>query len=128
MRYEISGDERMIKSVVMCAVLMTAAMFTAQGQPSPPAQTSVTIGGKTLSIKYSAPSVKGRKMFGDGGRISNDPTYPVWRPGANSATAFQTDADLAIHGLLVPAGDHPIFVRLAPEPSPLILTPQTTPP
>ncbi len=115
----------MIKSVLMSAVLMTAAMFTAQGQPSPPAQTSVTIGGKALSIKYSAPSVKGRKMFGDGGRISNDPTYPVWRAGANSATAFHTDADLDIKGLHVPAGNYTIFVQVTPEPWQLIINKQT---
>jgi hypothetical protein len=115
----------MIKSILMSAVLMTAAMISVQGQPSPAAQTSVTIGGKQLAIKYSAPSVKGRQMFGDGGRISKDPTYPVWRAGANSATAFHTDADLDIKGLHVPAGDYTIFVLATPEPWQLIVNKQT---
>src|SRR5579871_5726261 len=77
---------------------------------SKPAQATVTIGGKTLTIKYSAPSVRGRQIFGDGGVVSHDGTYPVWRAGANQATAFHTDADLDIGGLSVPAGDYTLFV------------------
>jgi len=69
----------------------------------------VTIAGKTLSVHYSAPSVRGRKIFGQGGLLSNDPTYPVWRAGANSATAFHTGADLDIAGLNVPKGDYTIY-------------------
>jgi len=71
-------------------------MFAAAQAPSPDATTSVTIGGKTVSIKYSAPSVRGRQIFGPGGLISHDPNYPVWRAGANAATSFHTDADLTI--------------------------------
>ena len=67
--------------------------------PSPDATTSATIGGKVLSIKYCAPPVRGRKIFGPGGLISGDPTYPAWRAGANSATSFHTDADLTIGNL-----------------------------
>ncbi|MBI1792028.1 MAG: DUF2911 domain-containing protein [Acidobacteria bacterium] len=94
-------------------------------RPSPPAETSVSIGGKTLTIKYSAPSVRGRKIFGEGGRVSQDPTYPVWRAGANSATSFHTDADLDIQGLQAPKGDYTIFVQVNPEPWQLIINKQT---
>ncbi|HTT60552.1 MAG TPA: DUF2911 domain-containing protein [Bryobacteraceae bacterium] len=99
----------MTKSVLMCAALaMTASLSFAQ--KSPPAETSVTIAGKTITIKYSAPSVRGRKIFGEGGVISHDKTYPVWRAGANAATALHTDAGLDIQGLHVPAGDYTLFV------------------
>jgi hypothetical protein len=80
------------------------------GQKSPSEQAAVTIGGKNISIKYSAPSVRGRQIFGDGGVVSHDHTYPVWRAGANQATAFHTDADLDIGGQMVPAGDYTLFV------------------
>ena len=53
-----------------------------------------TIAGKPITIKYGAPSVRGRQIFGDGGLVSKDWAYPVWRAGANSATAFHTDAAL----------------------------------
>ncbi len=90
----------------------TSVLFACAGMAqaqSPPATASATIGGKTISIKYAAPSVRGRKIFGDGGRISQDPNYPVWRAGANSATAFHTDADLTIGDLKVPKGDYTIY-------------------
>jgi hypothetical protein len=104
----------MTKSVLLCAALaMTASLSFAQKYTSPPADTSTTISGKTITIKYSAPSVHGRQIFGDGGLISHDPHYPVWRAGANSATALHTEADLDIQGLHVPAGDYTLFVNVA---------------
>jgi len=105
--------------------LFTASVSLAQFV-SPPAETSVSIDGKTLSIKYSAPSVHGRKIFGPGGRISEDGTYPVWRAGANDATAFHTDADLNIGGLAVPKGDYTLFVLVSdPDHWKLIINKQT---
>ena len=64
-------------------------------------------------------------MFGDDGRISHDRTYPVWRAGANSATAFHTEADLNINGLEVPKGDYTIFVLINTDPWQLIINKQT---
>lgn len=99
----------MIKTALRCASALSVTVALASAQ-SPPAQASVTAGGKALTIKYSAPSVRGRQIFGDGGRISRDPTYPVWRAGANSATALHTDADLTVGSLNVPKGDYTLFV------------------
>jgi len=116
-----------MKTVLTCAAALFAlgAIASAQFQ-SPPAQTEATIGGKTLTIKYSAPSVHNRKIFGPDGRISQDGTYPVWRAGANSATSFHTDADLDIGGLKVPKGDYTIFVLIEdPEHWQLIINKQT---
>jgi hypothetical protein len=94
--------------------------------PSPDATTSVTIGGKALSIHYSAPSVKGRQIFGPGGLISGDANYPVWRAGANSATSFHTDADLMVGGISVPKGDYTIYALVEdPNNWQLIINKQT---
>ena len=87
----------------------TCAATSVHAQLSPSAQASVTIAGKKLTIRYSAPSVRGRKIFGDGGLLSQDPTYPAWRAGANDATAFHTDANLDIGGLAVPKGDYTLY-------------------
>src|SRR5579863_6880981 len=93
---------------------------------SPPVETSVTLAGKTISIHYSAPSVRHRKIFGPGGLLSQDPTYPAWRAGANSATSFHTDADLDIAGLRVPKGDYTIYAWVAdPDNWQLILNKET---
>jgi Protein of unknown function (DUF2911) len=107
------------------ALSLTAAMWTAFAQVSPPAQTAVTINGKKLAIKYSAPSVRGRKIFGPGGLISRDPTYPVWRAGADDATAFHTDADLDMNGLRVPKGDYTLWVLPEASQWKLIVNKQT---
>lgn len=100
----------MKSALLFAAALSVAANLAAQ---SPPAQTSITLGGKALGIHYSAPSVRGRKIFGPGGLLSQDPTYPAWRAGANSATAFHTDADLDIGGLNVPKGDYTLYAWIA---------------
>jgi hypothetical protein len=95
--------------VIFSCAVFASTMFAAAQAPSPDATTSVTIGGKTLSIKYSAPSVRGRQIFGSGGLISHDPNYPVWRAGANAATSFHTDADLTIGTVNVPKGDYTLY-------------------
>jgi hypothetical protein len=114
----------MKSSIIFAAALaLSGSLASAQ---SPPAQTSVTIAGKTIRIDYSAPSVRHRKIFGPGGLLSQDPTYPAWRAGANSATAFHTDADLDIGGLQVPKGDYTVYVWVAdPENWQLILNKET---
>jgi hypothetical protein len=106
------------------SLLLHPAPLFAQG--SPPASTSVTIAGKALNIRYSAPSVRGRKIFGDGGLLSRDPTYPAWRAGANAATTFHTDADLDVGGLAVPKGTYTLYVWVKdPEAWQLIINKQT---
>ncbi len=58
--------------------------------------------------------------FDPGGLISHDPTYPVWRAGANAATTLHTDADLILGGLRVPKGDYTLYVDIA-DPSHWVL-------
>jgi hypothetical protein len=107
---------------VATGMLFTGLAFA----QSPAAQTSVTIAGKKLSIMYSAPSVHSRKIFGPGGILSKDPTYPVWRAGANSATSFHTDADLDIGGLKVPKGDYTLYILVSdPEHWQLVINKET---
>ena len=90
-------------------MLSITAATLGSAQQSPPSEASVTVAGKKITIDYSAPSVRGRKIFGDGGLLSRDPTCPAWRAGANSATAFHTDANLDIGGLAVPKGDYTLY-------------------
>jgi hypothetical protein len=98
----------MFKSVSICGALFAGISVVAPAQLlSPPAETSVVIGGKKLVVKYSAPSMRKRKIFG-----SLEPFSHVWRAGANDATAFHTDANLDIKGVAVPKGDYTLFVYL----------------
>ena len=108
---------------VVSASVLAVSLSAAQ---SPSAQATVTAGGKTIAIKYSAPSVRGRRIFGDGGVVSADPTYPAWRAGANAATLFHTDADLDVAGLSVPKGDYTLYVWVKnPDAWELIINKQT---
>jgi hypothetical protein len=114
-----------MKSFILFAASLASGASLAWAQ-SPPAQTSIALAGKKLSIQYSAPSVRHRKIFGPGGLLSQDPTYPAWRAGADSATAFHTDADLDIDGLRVPKGNYTIYVWVAdPDNWQLILNKET---
>jgi len=118
-------SKSMLKFVLICVgtLVLPAGLASAQ---SPAASATANIGGKAITIKYSAPSVRGRKIFGDGGRISEDPNYPVWRAGANAATALHTDANLEIAGLKVPKGDYTLFVLIKdPDAWQLIVNKQT---
>lgn len=89
---------------IVAALFATAFL---RAQQSPPAETSVTIAGKAIRVNYSAPSMRGRKIFG-----GLEPYGRVWRAGANAATALHTDANLDIAGLSVPKGDYTLFVYL----------------
>jgi len=108
-----------MKRLLICMGLLIAASATlfAQQKPvaSPAATETATIGGKTISIAYSSPGVKGRAghIFNAGGLISHDPQFPIWRAGANAATKLHTNADLEIAGLKVPKGDYTLFVDLS---------------
>jgi hypothetical protein len=82
---------------------------------SPPEKATGTIGGHEISITYSSPAVKGRegKIFTKDGLISHNPHYPVWRAGANAATTLETNGDLMIGDLHVPAGKYTLFVDIS---------------
>jgi hypothetical protein len=102
-------------------LLFAATTLLAQQAPpkkaplSPPATASATIGGKTITITYSSPRVRGREgaIFTKDGLISKDPHYPVWRAGANAATTLETNSDLMIGNLHVPAGTYTLFVDIS---------------
>jgi opacity protein-like surface antigen len=115
----------LLVALVLATVAISAA--TAQQKPpaSPPAEATVTIAGKVITIKYGAPSVRGRDVFGAGGVISKDKTFPVWRTGANSATSLVTEADLEIKGLAVPKGSYTLFTQIDAEPWQFIVNKQT---
>ena len=117
-----------MRTPLVCAAALLATASVAWAQQSPPSSESKIFGGKTISIAYSAPSVRGRegKLFGKDGRIGQDKTYPVWRAGANAATKFHTDAALDVNGLAVPAGDYTLYVDLTdPANWKLIINKQT---
>ena len=105
------------------ATIVLAATAIAQDKKpaSPPAQTKLTFtDGKTVTIDYSAPSMRGRKIFG--GLVPYD---EVWRTGANAATSLKTDVDLVIGGETVPKGEYTLYTQPGMSNWKLIINKQT---
>jgi len=99
----------MHKRIAFLILLTLVSTFTfAQDKskrPSPAAHAQCKFAdGKTITVNYSSPRAKGRKIFGD-----LVPYGEVWRTGANEATSFVTDANLSIGGKDIPAGSYTIF-------------------
>jgi hypothetical protein len=122
-------------SLLIVSATLYAQTAPPQGPPagppkSPPATATATFGGKTVTITYSSPRVRGRegKIFGTDGLISHDKGYPVWRAGANAATTLHTETDLELGPklALVPKGDYTLFVDISnPDKWALIVSKQT---
>ena len=95
-------------ALVLGIALLATSVLAQQDKskrPSPPASTSCKFAdGKTITVDYSSLRMKGRKIFGE-----LVPYGKVWRAGANEATTFVTNTDLAVGGKAVPAGSYTIF-------------------
>lgn len=89
--------------VLLVAVLAGAQADKSQ-RTSPPAKAEVVLKGKKVTIDYSRPSLKGRKV---GEQLA--PYGKVWRTGANEATALTTEVALNIGGVKVPAGSYTLY-------------------
>lgn len=84
-----------------------AFTFSAQAQKtskSPAAKTQGKVGSATISIDYSQPTARERKVMG--GLV---PYGQVWRTGANNATVFSVDKPVKIEGQTLPAGKYALF-------------------
>jgi hypothetical protein len=73
---------------------------------SPPDSATITLGSKRLFIKYSRPHARGRTVWG-----AVVPWDSLWRTGANLATTFQTDIDLAAGDQKIPRGSYTLYSR-----------------
>jgi Protein of unknown function (DUF2911) len=118
--------------VAACAILLLAAVVPAGAQkatnkqdkskrPSPPGTAACSFeDGKKITVDYSRPSMRGRKIMG--GLV---PYGIVWRTGANDATSFVTDADLTIEGVGVPRGSYTLYTLPSDQTWKLIINKQT---
>jgi len=119
----------LVFSVVALFVLSCVSVVTAQvvtPRPSQKASVMQTIGVTDVTITYSRPGVKGRKIWGDplpeqtsakGEATLDDqnarpkdavivPYGHIWRTGANEATMFVVTDDVLINGQKLAAGTY----------------------
>jgi hypothetical protein len=76
--------------------------------------------GKTVTVAYSGPRVRGRKIFGE-----LVPYGEVWRTGANEAATFVPSTAVMIGGKAVPAGSYTLFTIPNPNKWTLIISKAT---
>ena len=121
--------ERLLRYSTASLILLSAfsAMALAQApmrlpRPSQKASVMQTIGVTDVTIIYSRPGVKGRKIWGDApagaapgsatlddarSRAKDAPIVPfghVWRSGANEATIFDVSDSVLVNGQSLAAG------------------------
>jgi hypothetical protein len=97
------------KTLLFLTIVSSSPLgLTAQELKMPQASTAQTItqafGLGSITINYSRPNTKGRKIFG-----GLEPYGSVWRTGANSATTITTTEAIQLEGKDLPAGTYGIF-------------------
>ena len=118
--------------VLACACAVADAQGLRTPRPSQKASVMQTVGVTDLTITYSRPGVKGRKIWGDppagaaAGTATLDdararaqgavivPYGHVWRTGANEATTFTATDDVLVNGQPLKAGTYSLHTIPGP--------------
>jgi len=129
-RWQLKGNHKMQGkqlAVGVSLVMLIAVLAIAQQppqdkskRPSPHDTADVTLKNKKITIEYGRPFLKGRKV---GQELA--PYGKVWRTGADEATALNTEIDLNIGGVKVPAGKYTLYTLPSEGTWKLIINKQT---
>ena len=87
-------NERIALAALFLAASLPALAQNARGEAK------ATVSGKSVSIDYGRPSLRGRDMLGKA------EVGTPWRMGADASTTLKTEADLDFSGVKVPKGDY----------------------
>ncbi|MEJ5995089.1 DUF2911 domain-containing protein [Pedobacter sp. Du54] len=95
-----------MKKIALVFFVSLIVFSTVKAQKASPAATAKgSVGAANISISYSSPAVKERKIWGE-----LVPYNKIWRAGANEATIFETDKAIKIEGKELPAGKYSLYV------------------
>jgi hypothetical protein len=95
-------------TTIAAALTICTSAFAQQVElprPSPVARVMQTVGLTEVTVDYSSPGVKGRKIWG-----TVVPYDQPWRAGANTPTKITFSKDVTIGNTPVPAGTYPFFI------------------
>ena len=93
---------------VLSVMMLVCLAMVALAQGNPRGTSTLTIKGKTVSVDYGRPSLKGRTTDALLGRLKPG---GLWRLGADSSTTFKTDIDLVFGDVTIPAGEFSIWMQ-----------------
>lgn len=99
--------KRLLLGMTGLAVFLTLA-GTACAQKNGRGKTEVEVGGKTVTIDYGRPYLKGRSVQDLLGQL---PAGGFWRLGSDSSTTFTTSGDLTFGETKVPKGVYSLWAQ-----------------
>jgi hypothetical protein len=76
---------------------------------APRGKASAVVGGKSVTVDYGRPSLKGRTIDA---LLAQLPEDRMWRAGENQVTIFTTETPLRIGGKRIPAGTYSLYVHV----------------
>ncbi|HHC79041.1 MAG TPA: DUF2911 domain-containing protein [Flavobacteriia bacterium] len=89
---------------LLCFATLTISAQVKAPAPSPTSKTELKVGLTDVSLEYSRPSMRGRKIFGN-----LVPYGKVWRTGANANTKISFGDDVTINGDSLKKGTYAIY-------------------
>ena len=93
---------------VLAMGLLVITVESALAQRNPRATSKISLGGKTVSVEYGRPSLKGRAVS----ELLNElKPGDFWRLGADKSTTFSTAADLQFGDVTVPSGEYSLWAE-----------------
>jgi len=93
---------------VLAMGLLAVTAESGLAQRNPRATSKISVGGKTVSVEYGRPSLKGRAVSDMLGQLKPG---DFWRLGADKSTTFSTATDLQFGDVTVPSGEYSLWVE-----------------
>jgi Protein of unknown function (DUF2911) len=98
---------RVLLASALAAACLTVSVASAElvtPRVSPKVTLTQTLGVTDITLVYSRPGVRGRRVWGE-----LVPWDKPWRTGANEATTFTCSTELTVNGQKLPAGTYGFF-------------------
>lgn len=98
--------KKLLLPTIIYLLINTASVMAQIDMPQPSPLSTVTqqVGLTKVTITYSRPSMRDRKIFGE-----LVPYDQLWRTGANAATKVSFSNEMMVEGTKVPAGDYALL-------------------
>ena len=99
----------MLKRVAVCLSVTLIAASTCLAQANPRGEAKLELDGKSITVEYGRPSLKGRDM------LAKATVGQSWRMGADGATTLKTEAELGFGDTVIPKGDYILTAKKLSE-------------